>query len=233
MTEQQVFTETLHTITSKGISPFKLSTMTVCSKFNSDIDIVLLHHCIRDVLQIMSFQDSSVRKHHAKKGVFFNSVSFSLNIRDDLMKIGKVNIKIFTTGSIQITGCKSIKAVYRVPKIVFEVLCYCKNHIDQAIIKQHHTFSFSNENIRIVLINGTFNINKTFDRDKLFQYIYHHITKNVKFNPDVYNAINLKLNQTTLLIFHTGKIIITGGNNIYNYKQSYHDIIRIIDESLA
>jgi TATA-box binding protein (TBP) (component of TFIID and TFIIIB) len=94
--------------------------------------------------------------------------------------------------------------------------------------------------LKICMINSDFKIDrnikqcnlcKIFDENKL-QFV-----KRYSFDPNKYPAINLKIlnsdgiSITTCLIFRSGSVMITGGNDILEYCNIYKKFLKIINEN--
>ena len=90
------------------------------------------------------------------------------------------------------------------------------------------------------MINSDFRINKNIKQSSLCRFFDEKSLPYIKrysFNPNKYPAINLKiLNSdgigiTTCLIFRSGSVMITGGNDILEYSNIYKNFLKIINDS--
>jgi hypothetical protein len=95
-------------------------------------------------------------------------------------------------------------------------------------------------NVKICMINSDFKIDKNIKQSslcKLFDEKNLSYIKRYSFNPNKYPAINLKIlnsdgiNITTCLIFRSGSVMITGGNDIFEYYNIYNNFLKIINEN--
>ena len=91
--------------------------------------------------------------------------------------------------------------------------------------------------VKVCMINSDFKINKTIRQKnlcKLFEEKNLSYIKRYSFNPNKYPAINIKIKgipECTCLIFRSGSIIITGGNDVNEYLEIYKKIIKLFEEN--
>ncbi|AOM63374.1 putative TATA-box-binding protein [Heterosigma akashiwo virus 01] len=219
--------------TKLSCSEISISTITLCAISNVNIDTDVLSTILK-LRNIDNNQDGKLfkSKDRAKmknKKVFFNSTSFKLKMRID-ENMHNLNIKIFKSGSVQVTGCKSEEAIERIITYISVMISSFEHEHGNIIIGDNKSMIITD--VKIVMINGSFNIGRNIDRDYVFKEIFKNYTTNITYEPELYHGINLKWNNETILMFHTGKILITGGNSMVSMRKTYMDIINILENIL-
>lgn len=202
------FDETYYSIKSPEFSNFKIikdwsiSTMTLCAKFNAPITIE----------NYKAFYETK-----ESKSKFYNCLNIYLSVKYQTKS--RISIKLFTNGNIQLAGATNVySATYAIRKIF------------KRLVK---TDCFINgtpfvSDVRICMINSDFKIDKNIKQTEMCSLIDDIIpegTMNIlryTFNPSKYPGINIKFlhngEQTTCSVFRPGSVMITGGNNLKNYK---------------
>lgn len=239
---------------------FSISTITVCSQFNSEIDLETLSNLYFDKIK---FNPKCKKSTQAKKtknkkdktdeneSLFYNSLI--MKIIGKYQEFGFISIKFFPNGKIQIAGCKTIKS--------------CAYAIRKAFSRVYKNECFVGKpkitNTKIAMINSDFKINFNFDQDDMCIVLNEfsiHKNKNftqINYQNCKYPAINAKAigisridefkrflearkekaakrkfpNVVSVLIFRPGSIILTGGCCIDQYLEIYNLIIKDIIES--
>jgi len=227
----------LHSLTFPLIKSYSVSTITVCSKINNislplnelSSKIYTLYnispfiHCLKKKRTTTHTTCLSTKKNNTikKRGLLFsNSISFKLILNTKTSKKVNINIKLFKTGSIQYTGCKTHNHITGVLMFIKCLLWKC------GYLQCIGTFCSIQLDYHIKMINGSIRLCTKIDRKSFFFFIMQHYscTKDkiyVLYDPETYHGINLKINNTSFFIFHTGNVIITGDNILsviyYNY----------------
>ena len=195
------------------VKKWSISTMTVCCSFNCSIDIQKYSE--------IYIQDN-------KKVSFYNCINTYIGTK--YQNKNKVSIKIFTNGNIQIAGILNITAAAYVIRKIFNRLLNI-----QAFISSGNAPFISN--VRICMINSDFKIDKNIKQSlfcKCIEENEYEFIKRYTFNPSKYPGINVKTNTSSLdkfitcAVFRPGSIIITGGNNLVEYKNTFENILLIL-----
>lgn len=197
----------------KGVNIIKrwsISTMTICCSFNCNIDI---HRYVN------IYNNKQEMK-------FYNCINTYISTK--YQNKNKVSIKIFTNGNIQLAGILNItSATYTIRKIFKR-------------LKNIDAFTYITEpyisNVRICMINSDFKIDKNIKQSQLCNIIDNNdysFIKRYSFIPSKYPGINIKIKEKddkyiTCCVFRPGSIIITGGNNLEIYKQSFENLLNIL-----
>jgi len=135
------------------------------------------------------------------------------------------SIKVFSNGSLQAAGCADVLDCMR----VIDQLNYLFKTL--GVIDEDTTIS----NYRIAMINTNFSVNYHVNLMKIIEYFSKSPIFEVEFEPDNYSAVVIMfkpaqdMNQATVSIFGTGKIIITGLKNLQEVSLAYNIIVQNIN----
>lgn len=139
---------------------------------------------------------------------FYNQVT--LNYKD----ISKKSMKIFSNGKLQITGLTSY----------FE----CEQLANYTVQVLHKTLGDPTIAIRrayIGMINCNFSTGTNLDLYTFNQLLNRHARVMSIYSPESYPAINMKYRNgdvnTSVFVFGTGNIVITGGKCLSDMKETY------------
>ncbi len=171
------------------------------------------------------------KKKKKGKRVFYNQVSMAVMVESKKEK--PINIKLFTNGSIQMTGCKSVENVIDVLFKVFEELKVVKavidikqmRMVDKPFINDHTKLYLEFiKNIVIGMINSNFKYPNKIDRLKLYNQLnIDNITS--KYDPSNHACVNIKyhcIDKTiSIFVFEKGPIVITGAKNCEHILAGY------------
>lgn len=193
---------------------WSISTITICAKFNTPIDIELYK----------KFYDIK-----ETKSKFYNCINIYLGVK--YQNKNKVSLKIFTNGNIQLAGVTNVKSATYALRKVFKRLNNIEAFLGDSYISD----------IRICMINSDFKINKNIKQSEMCFLLDKAIDLeelNVfrySFNSSKYPGINIKFlhgeEKTTCSVFRPGSIMITGGNNIKNYKTIIDTVCNLFENN--
>jgi TATA-box binding protein (TBP) (component of TFIID and TFIIIB) len=195
------------------IKPWSISTITAVCNFNSKIDV-------KKYIDIYG-------KDCLKKQ-FYNCLHYYIGVK--YQPKTKISVKIFSNGKIQMAGVLNVTAISYAVRKIFKRLSKIQALEKDAFIS----------GVKVCMINSDFKINKTIKQKflcKLFDEKNLSYIKRYSFNPNKYPAINIKINNEdsisacTCLIFRSGSIIITGGNDVSEYLEVYKNIIKLFEEN--
>jgi len=164
---------------------------------------------------------------------FFNQITLLMAIDENK----KINTKLFTNGSVQMTGSKSISDNLIILNKLIECLkkTYIVDGEEKKLVEDSELLEISD--FKISMINTNFGIGKEINREELLKIIKKYDLPYVKakLKPDIHAAINIELLVqdyiVTILVFKTGNIIITGGKNSTHINTAYEYIIKLIEEN--
>ena len=191
-----------------------ISTITMCAKFNSRIDI-----------------DLYAKNYETKetKSKFYNCINLELGVK--YQNRFKISAKIFINGNIQLAGVTNVKAAMYAIRKIFKRLQILAAFLSEPDISD----------IKICMINSDFKIDKNIKQSDFCSVLDEIITSKkfnilrYSFNSSKYPGINIKFlhdtSQTTCSIFRPGSIMITGGNDIKNYKKIIETILILLENN--
>ncbi len=213
--------------------PINISVITLCANLNSRIDINKLRENQNIIYK--NFKNTRIHKiknkvknnkyeikNKIKKNIFNNCFIFSLEHMDSK----NISVKIFINGKLQITGCKNIEIAKNIVNIIVNIIEYMDNIY--SIIENKQTFKL--DSLEIAMINSGFKLNFEINQYLLASQLKpDDIIKYVSFQPDKYCGINIKcINNTSVFIFRSGAVNISGSKNTDNLKKIYNHIINIL-----
>jgi len=228
-----------------------IATMTLISKINANINllnfskylnlspdsIIYIKYNKNNDLIERSIDMIKVNKNKKKpKKYFYNQCTIIMNCGNN----SKVNLKLFLNGKIQMTGCKSLEnATTALEKLSNELRKekYILSE-DNELIKQElvDNTDFVMDPPQVALINSVFQTGICINRDKLHQILITKYNIQATFQPIIYVGINSKFvassgTKVSILIFQTGKIIITAAKNMSDINESYEFIKKVFSEN--
>jgi TATA-box binding protein (TBP) (component of TFIID and TFIIIB) len=236
--------KSIHTVDSSILNvKLRISTITLCCNFNSDVDLGKFYDEYKD-----SIKYTPNTKSTAKKSSFYNSLLMNMGVKYQPRQ--KVSIKYFPNGKIQIAGLQTIEACAYSVRKAFNRLEKCGCFITEPKVTD----------ARVVMINSDFKVNQNIYQDRLCKVLSeNHIIRGgnivqIVFQPSKYPAINTKIIPVgrvdsyvqhvqdngvrrkfegiiSLLIFRSGSIIITGGKDIEEYNEIYSKIILLLSSN--
>lgn len=223
-----------------------ISTMTIACKIDTEFNvtniskyidmkynsIVLVKHGnIEDKTTNRSLitKKQSTQKNRKKKKAFYNQVTILVKTK----KTKNYNVKLFTNGAIQMTGCKSIEGVVDVLTKIFTELKIVKAIIDYKMNKVIEKPFVSNPdildiknlyNVKICMINSNFSIGFNIDRENLFEILLSDKIE-CSYDPNIHACVNIKYEHSektiSIFVFESGAIIITGARTCPQIIEAY------------
>lgn len=224
---------------------FVISTMTVTCKLPLSFDVYNIASKLelsKDFIQTVGYgkkgeifktllkrkprrysENDNEKKKNTK---FYNQVTIAVNSGNISM-----NIKLFRNGSIQITGCIKISNVVWGLNKLFNILKKIQSDDDPVANPIEFLSVINLLDNNIAMINSNFAIGFRIDRERLFMKL-HNDGYDCSFDPSRHAAVimiyetskssitysdnNKKIRTPSILVFDSGKIIITG---VRNYRQ--------------
>jgi TATA-box binding protein (TBP) (component of TFIID and TFIIIB) len=144
-----------------------------------------------------------------------------------------VNVKLFSNGSVQMTGCKSIthsldtlEQLYSELKIVKAVIDRKKMKIvEKPFVTDTNKLTFEYiSKFKVVMINSNFNVEFNIDRQKLHDMLKKDGNES-SYDPNRHACVNVKYyhpdKEISVFVFEKGSIIITGAKNCVQIRDAY------------
>lgn len=175
------------------------------------------------------------KKTKKQKKMFYNQVSIQVRIKS---KLKPVNVKLFSNGSIQMTGCKNLDHALDALEMIFIEMkkvkavlnIKAKKVIEKPFLEDLKFGSLEYvKGFKVVMINSNFKMPFKIDRYKLYNLLVDGDYDCV-FDPDVHACVNIKYSDPgktiSIFVFEKGSIIITGAKNCEQIKNAY-DFINV------
>lgn len=226
---------------------FGISTITLCTNFNSHIDLKKLSEIYKNSIKYNPKGKKSKRFKDENNDCFYNSLI--MNMQNKYQTFGYVSVKFFPNGKLQIAGCKNIMScAYAIRKAFSRIIknnCFLdKPKITNSrivMINSDFKLSYNIEQLNMCEILNDFNIH---DKNGNFTQINYQNAKYPAINAKAvsYDKIQeyktfLGIKETkkfpgviSLLIFRPGSVILTGGNNIKYYAEIFKQFVNDIVE---
>jgi TATA-box binding protein (TBP) (component of TFIID and TFIIIB) len=204
----------------------KITTITMVSSFNKEIDIKKLRSVFERIgsykMRRMGTNTEGF-EWKLKPTTFYNQVT--LTYHDTY---STKSVKVFPNGSIQVAGCCDL---FDCKRIITQLVHIFKTFLGLEI-------NLPEDSFRVVMINSNFSLNYNINLMKVADWFeeYNDIFK-VSFEPDRYSAVKIKfkpahdMKEITCSIFSTGKIIITGAETLKEIAFAYNIINQHINEN--
>jgi TATA-box binding protein (TBP) (component of TFIID and TFIIIB) len=234
----------------------RVSTITSILKISTDIDLKKIYKSVPITKYITfieygsgnpprGFSKKLLKKTRkkTKKKIFYNQTTIHVFHDNKIM-----NVKLFNNGKIQITGLKGID---QAPVLINNLIEYFK----ALAIFDDNTTLLSH---KLVLINSDFDLGYSINREVLHTEIIDAGLYS-SYEPCIYPGVNIKYfmntnqfdgicccenmcngkgracgdgdcKKVTIAVFTSGKVIITGGQNIEQLETAYRFIKNFIDE---
>lgn len=220
-----------------------ISTMTITCKLGTNINLEnvakyvdlsmagirsIRYGCKPEYTRILVEKKKKTKKVKKKKS-FFNQATLEIKPSNN----NAINVKLFKNGSVQMTGCKSIKNAYEILTILINQLKIEKATLTDGVITEkkyvydHKILKVSD--FKIVMINSNFKVDYKIDREVLYNILKKDgIT--CTYEPCIHACVNIKFNYfddnkiISIFVFQSGAIIITGANNTKHIISAYEYI---------
>ncbi len=147
-----------------------------------------------------------------------------------------INVKIFSNGAIQMTGCKTIDNALDVLIIILEefknirAIVNYKEHkiVEKPYASDLNILKLKNvKKFKIAMINSNFKLPFKIDRRKLYNLMMSHGYDCV-YDPNKHAPVNIKYDHIdkpiSIFVFEKGPVIITGARNCGQILESYNFI---------
>lgn len=174
------------------------------------------------------------KKIKKKKKVFFNQVSIKIMIDDK--KDRPVNIKLFSNGSMQLTGCKVVKNALDTVEKIFEELKKVKAIVNPTTMKveeklfcnDHNLLKLEKiKNIYVAMIVSKFIFPVKINRPNLHKLLVKDDYE-VLYNPESHSSVDIKYkcgkDKISIFVFEKGPIVITGAKTCEQILHAYNFI---------
>ena len=152
-----------------------------------------------------------------------------------------VNVKLFRNGKLQMTGCRNVQDGADIAMAVTQLLAdtpHVRDPSATAVVETAVATPVTVVNVYVGMINALFSINFMLNRDKLVSLVRELYAQDIErciFEVNNYQGVLIKKrsragNLVTLLIFRSGKILITGGKSIADITEMHEFMARLCDQ---
>ena len=241
-------------------SGISISTMCTSCKFDTKIDINNIEKYLQlnsdDILTVKRNKESmrsliaiklkpkrvkkvegKVPKKDTSKNSFYNQITVVVRVDtgpiDDLNNAPRINLKLFKNGSVQMSGCKSIKNInIALNKLILRLKEIKAKFENGAIIEK--TFieepdKITVKDFKIDMINSNYQVSMQIDRAKMYNLLQKKKIKSsyepciracviIKYVPE---KDNKESKEVSIFVFQKGNIIITGARSQSHILSSY------------
>ena len=207
-----------------GLTGLKISTMTMVCDMKIDIDLEKLtknfvrpNYPLCFIKKAKTNKDITYTKRGKVKKSFYNQTT--ITVSENTNK----SVKVFKNGKLQITGLTSENDFNNTIIIVKKILLDTPGAVNPSDISKEKVES------KIEMINSNFNFSKELNLKQLrLMMLDNKNVKDASYNPDTYPGINAKYNDTSLFVFGTGNVVITGAKKLSEVKQAYEFVTELI-----
>lgn len=211
----------------------KVSTMTVLSKFERELDLERIEKAFKIIkkIRISPTNTKNVRFHMivGKDGVKVNCTAAGVEWRRKYTTFynqvsltytdcySTKSIKLFSNGTVHISGCTNLFESGDVMEQVTAILTLILNW----------TKPLKYTEPRILMINSNFSLNYEVDQYEIIERLRRNPMFKISFTPEKYSAIKVKfkpgpsMKRVTVMIFRTGNIVINGAVTLKEIAYAY------------
>ena len=188
--------------------------------------------------------DTKSKQKDTSKNHFYNQITVVIRVSHgpvkDLNEVPKINMKLFRNGSVQMSGCKSIKNINIELNKLISKLKEIKAKIEDGKITEkifiEESDKISVKDFKIDMINSNYQVSMQIDRDKLYNLLIKKKIKSsyepciracviIKYVPTVEN---IEQKEVSVFVFQKGNIIITGARSQSHIISTYNYINEIL-----
>ena len=216
-------------------SRIRVCSISAYATLGSRINLSALSILLKELYKIdNTFDNTRVRKKHDSvealtcSRTFFNSLTFPLKFRCN-DQLHNLHIHIFTSGTVHIAGASDYEVTTKNAfQCTFGLVASCHAY-DPDVKLIEDTSAFCLRDIRIAMIHSIYNHPTTIDRERTASRI-EQTGRNVRYDPVLHNAINVRFTSDdgALLIFKSGKILITGCKQMNTCEYELEQLIPLL-----
>lgn len=188
--------------------------------------------------------DNKSKQKDTSKNHFYNQITVVVRVGQgqckDLNEAPKINMKLFRNGSVQMSGCKSIKNINIALNKLISKLKEVKAKIEDGKICEKEFIEESDKitvkDFKIDMINSNYQVAMQIDRDKLYNLL---LKKKIKasYEPCIRACViikyvpakeNVEQKEVSIFVFQKGNIIITGARSKSHIISAYNYMNEIL-----
>lgn len=188
--------------------------------------------------------DNKNKEKDTSKNHFYNQITVVMRTNHgptkDLNEVPKINMKLFKNGSVQMSGCKTLKNINFALNKLISKLKEIKAKIENGKISEkifiEDPLDITVKDFKIDMINSNYQVSMQIDRAKLFNLLLKKKIKSsyepciracviIKFIPLIENP---EQKEVSIFVFQKGNIIITGARSKSHIISAYNYMNDII-----
>jgi TATA-box binding protein (TBP) (component of TFIID and TFIIIB) len=188
--------------------------------------------------------ENKTKQKDTSKNHFYNQITVVVRVGQgqckDLNEAPKINMKLFRNGSVQMSGCKSIKNINIALNKLITKLKEVKAKIEDGKICEKEFIEepdkITVKDFKIDMINSNYQVNMQIDRDKLYNLL---LKKKIKssYEPCIRACViikyaplkdNIEQKEVSVFVFQKGNIIITGARSKSHIMSAYNYMNEIL-----
>jgi len=192
--------------------------------------------------------DPTIKVKDTSKNHFYNQITVVVRTNEDtkentvkdLNDAPKINMKLFKNGSVQMSGCKSLKNInIALNKLIIKLKEVKAKFEDGRIVEKRYIEDHESITVRdfkINMINSNYEVNMQIDREKLYNLLTKKKIKS-SYEPCIRACViikyapieeNIENKEVSVFVFQKGNIIITGARNRSHIISAYDYMNKIL-----
>lgn len=201
------------------------------------------NNMVKNVIYRFAYSNIKKKEKNLEKKVFYNQVSIEIKVKSKIDD-GLIHVKLFSNGSIQMTGCQSVENIHDAITELIESLKHEKFIIiDNKLVEMPFVSDKNLLNVSCVydlcikMINTNFKIKFCVNLPRLYElYLAGSLNLEEKikciYNPMSHSCIDIKYyhgdKKISIFIFEAGSIVITGAKNGEHIKLAYEFVNKFL-----
>lgn len=188
--------------------------------------------------------ENKTNQKDTSKNHFYNQITVVVRVGQgqckDLNEAPKINMKLFRNGSVQMSGCKSIRNINIALNKLIAKLKEIKAKIEDGKICEKEFIEepdkITVKDFKIDMINSNYQVKMQIDRDKLYNLL---LKKKIKssYEPCIRACViikyvpikeNIDQKEVSVFVFQKGNIIITGARSRSHIISAYNYMNEIL-----
>jgi TATA-box binding protein (TBP) (component of TFIID and TFIIIB) len=182
--------------------------------------------------------DTKTQPKDTSKNHFYNQITVVIRVNEgpvkDLNEVPKINMKLFKNGSVQMSGCRTIKNInIALNKLICKLKEVKAKIEDGKIVEKKFVEDVSNltvKDFKVDMINSNYQVAMQIDRDKLYNLLQKKKIKS-SYEPCIRACViikyvpakeNTEQKEVSVFLFQKGNIIITGARSQSHIISAYN-----------
>lgn len=151
---------------------------------------------------------------------FYNCITFTVQLKHGREVCAKLSNDLV----LHISGLRGAHEAELAARILYDKI-YKKGMVPEVPLE------IKFKNAEIILMNSGYNSNIQINRSKLVDILFRRYKHTAVFDPNSYSGVKLYIGDMAILIFRTGKIIVTGVRSMNRLIDGYILIEKILRDN--